>query len=120
MKARRREGVGTYHDLRITLDMQPCRMPLSLGIGADLRQQGAQIRGHRLFAGIAARKGEITLQHPAHLVDIALHIAHVIARFEQGEGELEAGQDGAQIVADAVEQGGCAARWRARCAVSSR
>ena len=54
----------------------------------------------------AARERQIGLQHAAHLVDVLLHRLDFRAVPDQRELELEARQDGAQIVGDAGQHGG--------------
>ena len=55
------------------------------------------------LAGVAAREGEIALEHALHLVDVLLHRLDLGRFVDDGERQLEAGEHGAQIVADAVE-----------------
>ena len=81
-------------------------MPVALGIGLELLEQSGHVGRRRLLAGIAARKGQIGLEHRRHLVDVLLHRFDLGAVAEQRELELEARQDGAQIVRHAGQHGG--------------
>ena len=81
-------------------------MALPLGIALQLVQEGAEVGRHRLLAGVAAREGEIALEHAAHLVDVLLEGLDLGRLLDDGERQLEARQDGAQVVADAVQHGG--------------
>ena len=58
------------------------------------------------LARVAPGKGEVALEHLAHLVDIPLQEFAVGGIVEQGQRKLEASQDRAEVVADAVEHGG--------------
>ena len=75
------------------------------GLG-DLLEQRRKVDRLRRLAGVALREGEIVLQHAAHLVDVGAERLGVGRVAEQRELELEAGQHGAKIVADAGEHGG--------------
>ena len=63
--------------------------------------------GAELLAEIAAREGEIGLQHARHLVDVLLHrLDFRRCLLDQREFELEAREHGAQVVRDAGQHGG--------------
>ena len=62
--------------------------------------------GCACLAAVAAREREIGLQHAGHLVDVLAHAVDLGAVADQRQFELEAGQDGAQIVADAGQHRG--------------
>jgi hypothetical protein len=45
-------------------------MAVPLGVELELFEQGGHVGRRRLLAGIAAREGEIGLQHRRHFVDV--------------------------------------------------
>src|SRR5262249_6716964 len=53
-----------------------------------------------------AREGEIGLQHAAHLVDVLLHRFDLGTVADERELELEAGENGAQVVRNPRQHGG--------------
>ena len=59
-----------------------------------------------MLAAVAARERQIGLQHRRHLVDVLAHGVDFRAVADQRQLELEAGEDGAQIVADAGQHRG--------------
>ena len=61
--------------------------------------------GADALAEIAAREGEIGLQHSRHLVDVLLHRLDFRPSLDQREFELEARQHCAQIVRNARQHG---------------
>jgi hypothetical protein len=79
---------------------------VALGVGLELLEERAHVGRRRLLARIAAREGEIGLQHAAHLVDVLLHRLDLGTVADQSELELEAGEDGAQVVRHAGQHGG--------------
>ena len=93
------------HD-RMAVERDAGAMAVALGVGLELVEEGGHVGRRRLLAGIAAREGEIGFQHPRHLVDVLLHRLDLGAVADQRELELEAGEDGAQVVRDAGEHGG--------------
>ncbi len=62
--------------------------------------------GVGFFASVAAREGQIVLEHVLHLVDVGLERLHFGPLAHEGELELEARQYGAKVVADTGEHGG--------------
>ena len=86
------------------------RRAVDLRLVVDLLEQLAQVGGLGLLAAVAARKRQIVLEHVLHLVDVGLERLHLGPVAHEGELELEAGEDGPQVVADAGEHGRCAAR----------
>ena len=77
-----------------------------LGLLLHLLQQLADVGRRRLLAAVALGEGQVVLQHVLHLVDVVLQRRDLAAVAEQGELQLEAGQHGAQVVADARQHGG--------------
>ena len=73
-------------------------MAVTLGVAAQFLQRHRHVGRLRNLAAVAARKGEIGLQHAGHFVDILAHAVDFGTVADQREFELEAGQDGAQIV----------------------
>ena len=58
------------------------------------------------FAGVSAGKGEVSLEHLPHFIDVLLQKLAVCGIVEQCQRQFEAGQYRAKIVADAVEHRG--------------
>jgi hypothetical protein len=79
---------------------------VALGVAAQLLQRQRHVGRLRLLAAVAAREGEIGLQHAGHLVDVLAHAVDFGAVADQRQLELEAGQDGAQIVRHAGQHRG--------------
>ena len=80
--------------------------PLRSASAFSSSRNAAMSVGAGVLAGVAAREGEIGLEHAAHLVDVLLEhlgLGHVA---EQRELQLEAGQHGAQVVRHAGQHGG--------------
>ena len=71
---------------------------VALGVAAQFLQRQRHVGRLRVLAAVAAREGEIVLQHAGHLVDVLAHAVDFGAVADQRQFELEAGQDGAQIV----------------------
>ena len=82
------------------------RVAVALGLVTQLFQQCPHVGRLRLLAGIAAREGEIGLQHARHLVDVLAHRVDLGAVADQSELELEAGEDRAQVMRDARQHRG--------------
>ena len=80
--------------------------PRPLGIKAQILQKLLDIDFRRALAGIAPRKGEIGFQHALHFIDVLLQIPRLLGLPHQGQRKLEPHEDGAQIVADAIQHGG--------------
>ena len=78
-------------------------MAVTLGIAAQFFERRGHIGGLRRFAAVAAREGKIGFEHRLHLIDVLAHALHFRPVIEQGQFELEAREDGAQIVRDARE-----------------
>ena len=55
------------------------------------------------LAGVAAREGEIALEHALHLVDVLLQRLDLGQFVDHRERQLEPGEHRAQVVADAVQ-----------------
>ena len=72
--------------------------PLRSASTLQLLEEGGHVGRRRLLADIAAREGEIGLQHARHLVDVLLHRLDFRAVADQRQFELEAGEHGAQVV----------------------
>src|SRR3984893_16356073 len=87
---------------KFTLDLWPLR---SASVLSSSRKR-AHVGRRRLLARIPAREGEIGLQHAAHLVDVLLHRVDLGTVADERELELEAGEDGAQVVRDSRQHGG--------------
>ncbi|OIQ64827.1 hypothetical protein GALL_536210 [mine drainage metagenome] len=79
---------------------------VALGVAAQFLQRLRHVGRLRLLAAVAAREGEIVLQHARHLVDILAHGVDFRTVADQRQFELEAGQDGAQIVRHAGQHRG--------------
>ena len=60
----------------------------------------------RLFAFLAAREGEIAIQHPLHLFDVFLGGADIVVLRRKREFKLQARQRRAQVMAHARKHGG--------------
>ncbi len=78
---------------------------LDLGAGAGgafahLLDQGADVDDLGRLAGLASGEGEVLVDHVLHLGEVALHVVQARAGFGQGQLELQAGERGAQIMAD--------------------
>ena len=95
-----------HGDDRMAVELDIGGVAVALGVGLELVEEGRHVGRRRLLAGIAAREGEIGLEHAAHLVDVLLHRLDLAAVAEQRELELEAREDGAQVVRDAGEHRG--------------
>ena len=80
--------------------------PLAARRFGDLLQQAGEVDDLRRLAGVSLRKGEIVLKHARHLVDVGAERLGVRTFAEQCQLELEAGEHGAKVVADAGEHGG--------------
>ena len=81
-------------------------MAMALGIAAQFFQRRGHVGRLRLLAAVAARKRKVVLQHARHLVDIPAHAVDFGAVADQGQFELEAGQDGAKVVRHAGQHRG--------------
>src|SRR5438270_7165 len=68
-----------------------------------LFQQRGDVAWHRGLAAVAAREGEIGLDHALHLVEIFLHRPRLGRVADYRERKTEARKHGSQIVTDAVE-----------------
>ena len=100
-------AAGLHRDDRIAVEHRRAVLwPLRSASALQLLQERRHVGRRRLLAGIAAREGEIGLEHARHLVDVALHRLDLRAVAEQREFELEAGQDRAQVVRHAGQHGG--------------
>ncbi len=74
---------------------------VALSVVLELLKKGRHVGRRRALAEIAAREGEIGLQHARHLVDVLLHRLR-FRRFllDQRQFELEAREHRAQVVRD--------------------
>ena len=86
---------------RQPVERHSCGVAVALGIAAQFLQRQRHVGRLRVLAAVAARESEIVLQHAGHLVDVLAHAVDLGAVPDQGQLELEAGQDGAQIMRDA-------------------
>ena len=93
-------------DHRQPMERHGRRMAVALGVAAHLLQRHCHVGRLRLFAAVAARKREIVLQHPRHLVDILAHAVDFGTVADQLQLQLETGEDGAQIVRHAGQHRG--------------
>ena len=84
------------------------------------REEFRHVGSFRLLAGVAAGEGEIAFEHAAHLVDVFLHRLDLGAVAYQRELELEAREDGAQIVGHAREHRGALADRSAGAVLRAR
>ena len=76
---------------------------IALGVGFEILEENGHVGRRRLLARVAAREGEIGLQHARHLVDVAAQRLDLRTLADQRKLELEAGQHRAQIVRHAGE-----------------
>src|SRR5690606_4438380 len=65
-----------------------------------------EVEAARIFGSLAAGEFEIAYEHRLHVVDVAVERLEVRLRSGERQLQLEAGEDGTQIVADAGEHGG--------------
>ena len=79
---------------------------MALAIDFQLVEHGGHVGRRRLLAEIAARECQIGFEHRRHFVDVFLDRVHFRTVAEQRELELEARQDGAQIVRHPGQHGG--------------
>ena len=71
---------------------------MTLRVGFQLVEESRHIGRRRRLTEIAARECQISLQHAAHLVDVLFHRVDFRSAAEQREFQLEARQDGTQVV----------------------
>ncbi len=109
-----------HRDDRMAVERDAGRVAVALGVGLQLVEERRHVGRRRLLAGVAAREGEIGLEHAAHLVDVLLHRLDLAAVAEQRQFELEAGEDGAQVVRDAGQHRGALLDRALDAASSSR
>ena len=79
---------------------------MAAGILDHFAGQSDQVDALGFLATFAAREVEILVQHGFHLVEITPRIGGLVSLRHQGELQFEPGQRGAQVMADAGEQGG--------------
>ena len=107
LSTQRLNAAGPHGDDRRAVERDVGAVAVALAFGLQLVEEGGHVGRRRGLAGIAAREREIGFEHPRHLVDVLLHrldLGTVVA--DQRQLELEAGQDGAQVVRDAGEHRG--------------
>ncbi len=95
-----------HGDDRLAMECDGGLVAVALGLAAQLLEQRRHVGRRRLLAGIAAREGQIGLQHARHLIDILAHRLDLGAVADQSELELEAREDRAQVVRDASQHRG--------------
>ena len=95
-----------HRDDRMAVEVHARFVAVTLGIGLELLEERAHVGRRRLLARVPAREGEIGLQHARHLVDVLLDRLDLGAVADQSELELEAREDGAQVVRHARQHGG--------------
>ncbi len=100
------ERVGPHRHHGEAVEVRGRPVAVALGVGPQLFEEFRHVGRLGLLAGVAAREGEIGLEHAAHLVDVLLHRLDLGAVADQGELELEARQHGAQVMRNAGEHGG--------------
>ena len=93
-------------DVWLAVEIDARRMTVPFGVGFQIVQKRGDVGRPRLLAHVAARKGEISLEHSRHLVDVLLDGVDFGAVAEQGEFKLKARQNGAQIVRHAGQHRG--------------
>ena len=81
-------------------------MALPLRVGPEFLEQGADVGGLGGLARVAPGEGEIGLQHPGHLVHVALQILELGRGLQHLQRQTEAREHRAQVMADAVQHGG--------------
>ena len=96
----------SHGDDRMAVEIHARLVAVALGVGLELVEERAHVGRRRLLTRIPAREGEIGLQHAAHLVDVLLHRVDLGTVADQRELELEAGENGAQVVRDPRQHGG--------------
>src|SRR5690606_37758432 len=101
------ERVWAHGDVVFAVDLIGHLLALEREIAPDLLEKGAQLQFADVFAGVALGEGEVAFQHVLHVIDILRH-AFQLGPVAAGQRklELEARQDGAQVVADARKHGG--------------
>src|SRR5207245_383476 len=75
----------------------------SAGRAGDLAEDGREVGQLGLLLALAAREGEIGVDHALHLRDVGLEAADIWLVAEHRELELHARERRAQVVADAGE-----------------
>ncbi len=103
-----------HADVEIPAGVEADLGAVPLGVGAQILEQAPTSVRTADSAGVAAGEGEIAFEHAAHFVDVLLQELAVGGIVEQRQRQLEAGQDRAKVVADAVEHGGALLASRAR------
>ncbi len=78
---------------------------VALGIDFQFAEEFGHVGRRGLLAGVTARERQIGFEHAAHLVDVLLHRLDLGTVAQERQLELEAGEDGAQVVRDACEHG---------------
>ncbi|MNT00991.1 hypothetical protein D3C72_1354410 [compost metagenome] len=73
---------------------------------ADFFEKGWKLQRADILFDIGAGKGQIGLQHRLHVLDILVEPLEIGIVAGERQLQLEAGEDGAQIMADAVQHGG--------------
>ena len=102
------ERVDPHRDQRVADDVERGLVPRPVGVGFQLLKERPQVGRDRHLAEVAAGEGQVAFQHAAHLVDVALQVLQLRRFLEERERQPEPRQDGAKVVADAVQHGGAA------------
>ena len=81
-------------------------LAVQLEIMADFFEKGRKLQRADILFDIGTGEGQIGLQHRLHVLDILVEPLEVGIVARERQLQLEAGEDGAQVVADAVQHGG--------------
>ncbi len=98
VRPQRDDGIAAIGDLDVEA--------LAHGVETQLLEKVDHVDLHGALAGGAAGEGEIGLEHALHFGDVLLQLLRLLAVAHKGERQLEAGQNRAQVMADAVQHRG--------------
>ena len=79
---------------------------LRLRVRLEIVEEAAHVGRRRLLAGVPAGECQIRLKHPRHLVNVIAQRLNLRTVLDQRQLELEASEQGAQIVRHAGQHGG--------------
>ena len=96
----------THGDFRPSLKCDCGAMTMALAVGFKLFEHRGHVGRRRLLTHVAAREGEIGLEHARHLIDVSRHRLDLGTVAKEGKFKLKARENGAQVMRHAGQHGG--------------
>ena len=92
------KGAGSERQLEFSFRLEVDRAALAPGLSHRLAEQRDDVARLGIFTSLAAREGQIALEHPLHLGDVFVQRGHAVVFRHHRQLQLHPGQRRAQVV----------------------